>query len=141
MTKFQGNLLHGLRAYANLVEWFPLVSFCDSKPVSYVCYWWFGYLLPQKLVKSIDLLYPRIIYICLEKRYIPIFVSRYGCSNDLNKMTNFHCCHCLGGGDQVVLSSCFSIKLWQVNIHCLTKHKLNTWNTSLLLNFWGKQTF
>ena len=35
---FQGNLLHGLRAYANLVEWFPLASSCDSKPVSHVGY-------------------------------------------------------------------------------------------------------
>ena len=52
-----------------------------------------------KLGKSIDLsrLYPRILCISLEKRYILIFVSRYGCSNDLNKMANFHCCHCLGG--------------------------------------------
>ena len=30
--------MHGLRANANLVEWFPLVSFWDSKPVSHVCY-------------------------------------------------------------------------------------------------------
>ena len=29
---------HALRSYANLVEWFPLVSFCDSKPVSQVCH-------------------------------------------------------------------------------------------------------
>ena len=35
---FSWNLLHGLRAYARLVEWFPLVSICDSKPVSHVCY-------------------------------------------------------------------------------------------------------
>ena len=35
---FQGNLLHGLRAYANLVEWFPLASVCDSEPVSHVSY-------------------------------------------------------------------------------------------------------
>ena len=38
ITKFQWNLLHGLRAYANLVKRFPLASFCDSKPVSHVCY-------------------------------------------------------------------------------------------------------
>ena len=25
------------RAYANLVEWFPLASICDSKSVSHVC--------------------------------------------------------------------------------------------------------
>ena len=36
---------------------------------------------------------PRIPFICLDERYIPIFVQRYGCSNDLNKMTNLHCCH------------------------------------------------
>ena len=39
MTKFQLNLLHGLRAYANLMEWFSLASFCDSKPVSHVCHY------------------------------------------------------------------------------------------------------
>ena len=38
ITKFQWNLLHGLRPYANLVKRFPLASFCDSKPVSHVCY-------------------------------------------------------------------------------------------------------
>ena len=35
---FQWNLLHGLRAYARLVKWFPLASIFDSKPVSHVCY-------------------------------------------------------------------------------------------------------
>ena len=58
----------GLWAYANLAEWFPLTSFCDSKPASHVCYclnhnnripdfsklvstyikkWWLVYLLLQ----------------------------------------------------------------------------------------------
>ena len=46
-----------------------------------------------KLVKSTDLsrLHPRIPSICLEERYIPVFVERYGCSNDLNEITNLHC--------------------------------------------------
>ena len=35
---FQWNLLHGLRAYVNLVEWFSLASICDSKPVSHGYY-------------------------------------------------------------------------------------------------------
>ena len=136
----QGNLLHGLRAYARLVEWFPLASICDSKPVSHVCYCLNQNLVSfvqkmmvrlftaAKLSQSTDLsrLHPRIPCICLDERYIPIFVQRHGCSNDLNKMTNLHCCHCLGGGGQVVLSSWFSIKLWQFNIQCLAKHKLNT---------------
>ena len=38
MTNFEWNLLHGLWAHANLVEWFPLVSFCDIKPVSHLFY-------------------------------------------------------------------------------------------------------
>ena len=38
VIKFQWNLLHGLRTYANLVEWFPLASICDSKPAIHVCY-------------------------------------------------------------------------------------------------------
>ena len=131
MNKFQGNLLHGLQAYANLVEWSPLASSCDCKPVSHVCYclnhnnkksdfsklsikMMVRLFTAAKLAKSIDLsrLYPRILCICLEERYIPIFVSRYGCRNDLNKMTNFHCSHRLGEGDQAVLSSWFSIELW-----------------------------
>ena len=62
-----------------------------------------------KLSQSTDLsrLHPRIPCICLDERYIPIFVQRYGCSDDLNKMTNLHSCHCLGsgGGSRVVLSS------------------------------------
>ena len=37
-TAVQWNLLPGLWAYSNLVEWFPLASSCDSKPVCYVCY-------------------------------------------------------------------------------------------------------
>ena len=61
--------------------------------------------------------------------------ERYGWRDDLNKMTNLHRWHCLGGGGQVVLSSWFSVKLCQFNIQCLTKHKLSTWNTLLLLNF------
>ena len=62
LTKFQWNLLHGLRAYAALVEWFQSASFHESKPVNHVCYclnhnniksdfskhcykkWWLGYL-------------------------------------------------------------------------------------------------
>ena len=45
-----------------------------------------------KLVKSTDLsrLQPRIQSICLEERYIPVFLQRHGCSNDLNEMTNLH---------------------------------------------------
>ena len=39
-------------------------------------------------------------------------------------MTNLNCCHCLGGSGQVVLSSWFSIKLWQFNIQCLTKTQI-----------------
>ena len=57
-------------------------------------------------------------------------------------MTNLHCCHCLGGrwpGSSFLLW--FSIKLWQFNIQYLTKHKLNIWSTSLLLNFCTKETF
>ena len=52
-----------------------------------------------KLVKSTDLLrlYPWIPSICLEERYIPVFVQRYGCCNDLNQMTNLYCCHGLEG--------------------------------------------
>ena len=40
-----------------------------------------------KLPKSTDLLrlHPRIPCICLEERYILIFVWRYGCSNDIKK--------------------------------------------------------
>ena len=37
-TAVQWNLLPGLWAYSNLVEWFPLASSCHSKPVCYVCY-------------------------------------------------------------------------------------------------------
>ena len=60
-----------------------------------------------KLSKSTDLsrLHPRIPCICLEEIYIPILFERYGCSNDLNKMTNLHCCHCLWGGQVVLLFS------------------------------------
>ena len=75
-----------------------------------------------KLLLSTDLsrLHRRIPCICLEKRYIPIFDQR--CSNGLNKMTNLHCCHCLGRDGQVALSSLFSIKLTlAVHIQCLTK--------------------
>ena len=56
------------------------------------------------------------------ERCIPIFVYKYGCSDDLNKMTNLHCCHCLGGGGQVVLSSWFSIKLLQFNLQVFNKN-------------------
>ena len=31
-------MLNGLPGYSTLLEWFPLVSFCESKPVSHVCY-------------------------------------------------------------------------------------------------------
>ena len=88
--------------------------------------WWLGYLLQQNCHSQLILsrLHPRIHCIWLDERYIPIFVYRYGCSDDLNKMTNLHCCHCLGGGGQVVLSSWLSIKLWQFNIQCLTKTQI-----------------
>ena len=60
-------------------------------------------------------------------------------TNHLNKMTNFHCYHCLGEGGHVVLSSWLSVKLWQVNIQW-TKHKLNTLET-LHENFQKNFTF
>ena len=72
-------------AYARLVDWFPLASICDSKPVSHVCY-----CLNQNLVSFVQkmmvrlftaakLSYSQLNYQdCIPRlhgeRYIPIFV-------------------------------------------------------------------
>ena len=96
-----------------------------------------------KLLYSTHLsrLHLRISCISLEERNIPIFVQRYGCSNDLSKMTNLHCCHCPGGGGQVVPFSWFSIKLWQFNIQCLTNSQINYLKNFSTIKFLEKADF
>ena len=88
--------------------------------------WLLGYLLLQNCQSQ--LIYQDCIpgfHVFVSRKDIFPYLFRDGYSNDLNKMTNPHCCHCLVARQFFsYLFSWFLIKLWQFNIQCLTKRKL-----------------
>ena len=129
---FQWNLLHGLRAYARLVEWFPLASICDSKPVSHVCY------CQNHNNRKSD-----FSKLCIKSARKVICCCKIVVVNWFIKTASQDSMYLFRGKiySNICLEIC-SIKLCQFNIQCVTtKHKLKTWNISLLLNCWRKQAF